>query len=640
MNWEMSSIRGFVNILQESLPEECKALEDKMLIPFSQPDERVLLQGLDQARKAYDLSLGAIGHEADGLDPRKVHNMRIILNSLRKWRGPVKAYCETPDKSELKLTDVTSVLKSARERAAIEGFILRNTAAGARDENPNLLLLCEMNKVIRFMLRDYISEYEAAKPRFGKGAVAESMSVLCRWDKLVRENQLTSDYMDIEWTSPPGRSVARLCAVPKQWDKDRLITVEPYASTYLQHKARLALGRTLCKNGFGFLVDQGISGYDGPKAHRNRAREASVYNSPESHWATFDLTDASDSITYNHVVEVFPPEVVATLDRCRSEFFCVSGSSEVQNTTHRMAIYGGMGNATTFMVQTVLFYALMRATSSMARLTWKGGSVVGDDILIKGLDNADVLVKGLTALGFNINHSKSFSGLSTPVRESCGCWAFNGFDVYVPPFIGFTNAKGEHLLALAEFIRCAPAPLKQPLLDRCVTWVNTPVPVANTVSVCDPNRTVTHSRIRWNPTLFRLEVKALVPQTKLEYVDYRYEASHGGCLAVLASQVITAPLPARFTSQEGKKRLLAIRQQLRVTYIDSLPIDARPSPESVEDKVDELMRYWRPDLWKYHAIAAAKPYSFSLEHRWVPLTGSDGVVPGSRFDWRKWLRYG
>jgi hypothetical protein len=632
-NWDMNSVVGFVRILRESEPDLSNELSLRYSIPFDCDDELLILASLDEARKAHDSRLAALGHEAQVYDHHRVLRERVILNSLRKWSGPVHTYIDDADSPMGKSREEVSVNnRQLRERTAIDGFITRNHAARAREGHENTWLLGEMAVIVRRMLSGFLSMYEAAEPRFGNGAVFEQMPMLRRWERLAQAG-ITQDYLDLDWTLAACQTEARLCAVPKQWDKDRLITVEPSETTWLQHKTRLALGRTLCNNGFRSIVDQGISGYDGPRFHRRRALEASVYAGVKSDWSTIDLSDASDGITWDQVSWIFPPEVVACLDRARSESFLFKDLlGKVQS--QRMYIYAGMGNATTFMVESILFYALMQASCKLRGVPVKGTSVVGDDMMLNGLEQYEATLWGLATLGYRCNSSKTFSGLNCPVRESCGVWAFNGFDVQVPAFKGYAD-EGLPLLSLAEYVRSAPKCIEYALLTRLNTWANTPYKIPGTVSVQDSTRAVTHSCIRWNRRIQQLQCRCLTATTAERLVPANYECSPVGALAVLTRQVPTIPVPLTTkphglmaATRAARQRFAEVTDRELQNHIWSMGgssvMDLIPNRE---DLLDQAMYLWCPDKWKAYVIGTPDPYSIKLAHRWVTCSAQAETRP-------------
>lgn len=670
MNEEISSVRGCMNILREACGEHADRMISRYRLPVDQPDESLILRSLDQARRAHDQALASTGHESGGYDSQAVQLERVFLNTLRKWKGRVIGSLADPTApTGSRLADVSEIMEGDRARSAIEGFILRNKLAGdreSRDSNDNLRLLGQMAKVVQTMLRGFDDEYADSQPRFGNGAVAEGLSVLDRWVHL----QETVDHrFDLDWASSPEEGIARLCAVTKQWDKDRLITIEPYRNTWLQHKIRVAMGRALCRNGFRFLVDKRISGYDGPQAHRDLALRASVYASPESMWSTLDLSDASDSITYYQVLEVFPPSVMAAIDRSRTTRFSYPGSS----VDYGLHMFGGMGNATTFLVETVMFYALVQASCRIRLGRGCKATIVGDDLMIKGLDETEAVVWGLDALGYKLNVGKSFWGLSTPVRESCGVWAFNGTDVNALPYYGIRKKDNEakSLIALAEFVRGAVKPVQRAFHRRLESWTNTSVPIAGTISVCDDEREVDPTRIRYNKGLQRLEAKVLVPRVPRS--SRPAEFPPGGEFAFVSRQVTTSPLLC-VDAEVRRSLLLQYREQGRQLFDEltccaywRLILTTETLSAIREDYVDAYLSVYQPHLWRIHAYQQPSPNGLSLEHSWVAIPGKDSwvAIPGDkcsvtprhhgaapiigesrclekrvRFDLRTWIRNG
>lgn len=626
-DWEFNSVASLMKMMLEAYPRSCELLSKRYGVPFDDDDEAKVLKSLDMARKAHDQYLSLLDHEVKSYSPSQAHDERVVLNSLRKWQSKVMSRVEdAEDPAGSRLTDVTRTLARDRKRTAVDGFIERNRIAGERSTREPVFLLGEMATIVRHMLRGFTEIYDSTEPKFGTGAVYERIPMLARWERL---RGISRTGLDLYWDMATCHTKARLCAVAKQWDKDRLITVEPFASTWLQHKARLALGTTLVNNGFGHIVDQGLSGHDGPQYHRRRALEASAYLGDFSTWATLDLTDASDCITQDQVSWIFPPEVTAVLDRARSqsvEFKDAEGRScEVP-----LHIYGGMGNATTFMVESIVFYALVQASCRLRGCTarLRDVSIVGDDLLIRGLDQTEAAIWGLKSLGYKLSEAKSFFGLNVPVRESCGCWGFNGSDIYVPAYLGYSKA-GSQMLALADYIRQAPCCLEDSFLSRLGEWVNTPVKVANTVSVCDPMRTVSYDRIRWNRRTCQLEVQALTAETKLWYAPADYECSPGGALAILTRQVTTAPVTQTYAPAFQKKVraswAVAARSHLRTTRPRVIHIDPKGRAhihavftDEHEDALDLWMADYHPDRWAVTMVAIADPYSTKLVHRWVP----------------------
>jgi hypothetical protein len=91
-------------------------------------------------------------------------------------------------------------------------------------------------------------------------------------------------------------------------------------------------------------------------------------------------------------------------------------------------IYATMGNATTFPVETLLFWAYALATARTLEPglsiipdvgRFKEASVFGDDVIL-GTNVVDSYMEVLESIGFEVNANKTHSSKFDPFRESCG----------------------------------------------------------------------------------------------------------------------------------------------------------------------------------------------------------------------------
>lgn len=166
--------------------------------------------------------------------------------------------------------------------------------------------------------------------------------------------------------------------------------------------------------------------------------------------STIDLSSASDYLSVDLVTELFSGNLLHLLMSGRTPN-CLVG-----NKTIELSMYGGMGSALTFPVQTIIFTACAVLATVMEDsylttgvsfdpdftlsdyLDWNGFRpqykkyernirVYGDDICIPDFA-AQRLVSLLQSLGLVVNVRKSFIGRS-PVRESCGIYALLGQDI-------------------------------------------------------------------------------------------------------------------------------------------------------------------------------------------------------------------
>lgn len=194
--------------------------------------------------------------------------------------------------------------------------------------------------------------------------------------------------------------------VPKNSDIDRCAAKEPDLNMFLQKMLGNQI-RTLLKRTGIDLNDQRIN--------QELARVGSVDGS----LATIDLSSASDSVCTRLVEEVLPSDWFYYMNRFRSPI------TDIDGVAHRNEMFSSMGNGFTFELESLLFYALARATAYFGG--WKGRiSVYGDDLIVPA-GMYDDLVSVLAFMGFTVNPKKSFS--EGPFRESCGAHWHYGADV-------------------------------------------------------------------------------------------------------------------------------------------------------------------------------------------------------------------
>lgn len=145
---------------------------------------------------------------------------------------------------------------------------------------------------------------------------------------------------------------------------------------------------------------------------------------------TFDLSNASDSISQSTVLSVFEG-LSPYLEACRSRELIFPDSSRIHPE-----IYGTMGNATTFPVMTALILSTLRSQGIDA-------NVFGDDIIVPRYAKS-ATSSILTSAGFSINPRKSYSGL---VKESCGELVYAGVCI-TPTYLRAASSAPEDLFSL------------------------------------------------------------------------------------------------------------------------------------------------------------------------------------------------
>lgn len=223
----------------------------------------------------------------------------------------------------------------------------------------------------------------------------------------------------------------RFSTVPKDWSKDRGICIEPSLNVCYQ----LAVGRHLKEA----LANAGNDLEQLQSVHRNLARFASI----EGTLATIDLSNASDTVSYQLVKLLLPELWFDLLDDLRSPF------TQLEGRWIKLEKFSSMGNGYTFELETVIFLALSRVVSRHIHGDSILVSVYGDDIIVP-TECYDTLLALLALLGLTPNRAKSFG--TGPFRESCGGDYFMGVDVR-PLFIKEEPYDPASWISLANGIR-------------------------------------------------------------------------------------------------------------------------------------------------------------------------------------------
>ncbi len=194
-----------------------------------------------------------------------------------------------------------------------------------------------------------------------------------------------------------------LFCVPKNAEIDRVACKEPDLNLYLQKGVGDFIRHRLRRVGID-LNDQSRNG--------ELARQGSITGS----LATLDLSAASDSVTTQLCARLFEPAWFDTLMRLRSP------KTKVNGEWHENEMLSSMGNGFTFEVESLIFYALARATAWLTRT--KGViSVYGDDLIVP-TRMALIFGQVLGFCGFLLNMKKSY--WTGSFRESCGAHWHNG----------------------------------------------------------------------------------------------------------------------------------------------------------------------------------------------------------------------
>lgn len=204
------------------------------------------------------------------------------------------------------------------------------------------------------------------------------------------------------------REESKITTVPKDAFIDRVIAIEPDMNMFVQ-------------KGFGGYIRRRLKwvgvDLDDQTLNQTLARSASLGG-----LATIDLSSASDTICYELVKELLPPDWFEALLSCRTHASRLPSGEVVD-----LQKFSAMGNGFTFELESLIFWALCSSVCSKS-IGREGlrAAVYGDDIIVN-VEDFDAVVDILTFCGFSVNERKTFA--SGPYRESCGKHYFYGRDV-------------------------------------------------------------------------------------------------------------------------------------------------------------------------------------------------------------------
>lgn len=381
------------------------------------------------------------------------------------------------------------------------------------------------------LLLPQLDEFLEAECRHGPGAVLEKFSSNQKWSEVYNrlldfDDRLLSVGYDLPASLlgkvPSERSpqcdllglCARVVFVPKSSSALRTITVEPCMNQFVQQGLNDVLRREI-RN---CAVMSNALALNSQVPNQVLALEGSRHGK----WATVDLSSASDLLTTEVVCKAFEkrPRFLAALLQVRTPSVMLPNYGKLA-----LQKFAGMGNATTFPVQSFVFAALAitsivseRETLSLRLLrnAAKCVRVFGDDIIIR-TEHFPRFADWINFFGLKINQGKTFS--VGYFRESCGVDAFTGVDV-TPVYLrcdpDVTSKDANALLSLVStsnqlFMRCYYS-TSDWLRTRVENVLGTLPLVSRTSQALGwHTRKDVRSNSKWNHYLHRHEIRAYVP---------------------------------------------------------------------------------------------------------------------------------
>ena len=378
---------------------------------------------------------------------------------------------------------------------------------------------------------------------------------------------------------------AKLTLVPKDARGQRVICMEPHERMFVQKGLMQLLYDHIEKycpltRGFINFTDQEIN--------RSLAYSSSINRK----YATIDMKDASDMVSWNLIKELMPPDWVDVLTATRSSIVSTALGDVNLNK------FAPMGSALCFPIEAILFWSIARTVTDHV---W----VYGDDIIVPVEHSSDVK-KALESYGLLVNYNKSYD--TGFFRESCGGDYYKGHEcapIYLRSYtfvryIAFCNLiterygseVSEDLVKLHEN-KCNKPVFREPLSRAAEPKYGvfyTPYSISSRVFF----------KHRWNKDLQREEVRYLQPSqagqnTKKGQVS-RSDAMYFDML--IQQNPFTRPLLD--SHHDALTREVTYESGLRFLpeSFDALDVaTVRPLIGSARDKVSHLKYLWSPINW-------------------------------------------
>jgi hypothetical protein len=342
------------------------------------------------------------------------------------------------------------VVSAVRERRAMSDFVQCEQDVKDADARLDPLFREDFRRMSALLFGDMFAKidreiyWNGMQPKHGPGTVADRLSANAKWNQRTWPARLQRVFPAEEFLIPnpnfraeidgldilePGSEIpVRVITVPKTLKAPRVIAIEPTAMQYAQQAVYGSMRKSLREDGFL----SGLIGIDDQDPNRVMAKSGSH----SGELATLDLSEASDRVSNEHVLDLFAgyPHLLEASQACRSRKARVPGHGEI-----RLAKFASMGSALCFPVEamvfaTIIFLGIERELSaplsrgSLVKRFRGRVRVFGDDI-IAPREHVLSVVNELETFGIRVNVGKSF--WIGRFRESCGREYYDGHDVSI-----------------------------------------------------------------------------------------------------------------------------------------------------------------------------------------------------------------
>ncbi len=313
------------------------------------------------------------------------------------------------------------------ESCGVQNRRFQNLLSHPNLTNENVCLLSETRRKIASILGTFSGEEFVNGGNWGPGvSTLVKGEEVSAFNKFRDERGITRDMYSLVskwfhiayplWKKEPLGLLAEdsfkiesgntVLTVPKDSKTERVIACEPGLNLWFQQSIGTMLVKRLRRVGIDLQTQE-------------NNQHAAYLSSKTDELATVDFSSASDSISSAVVEDLLPKRWFTLMNSTRSHF------RQARPAPIKWNKFSSMGNAFTFPLQSLIFYACAVAVCNRLKLSTSGICVFGDDVLLPG--RAYELFSSFTEfLGFKVNQDKSFC--SGYFRESCGAHYYDGVD--------------------------------------------------------------------------------------------------------------------------------------------------------------------------------------------------------------------
>jgi hypothetical protein len=349
------------------------------------------------------------------IEPQQIGELRQLLMIFYKFEMPFDSSVE--EKAYTKFKDVDHSVKIDKWPSSI--FRLRNMIRACMPDDP-------MDIRPHHASGATADGYTNLQKRVIRRYIPSLMTVYNPIDYFFMNSDHVKNWSAVN-TALVCEPPSKVTLVPKDSRGPRIICMEPHERMFVQKGLMTLLydhfENTHPTKGYVNFTDQTVN--------QRLARQASI----DCRFATIDLKDASDLVSWELIKKIVSPEWAVALEAARSKYALVNGE------LIELRKHAPMGSALCFPIMAMLFFCIVKLVTDVV-------FVYGDDLIVRTVD-VHAVVQALESYGLVINIDKSL--YTGHFRESCGGEYYNGDDIsYIKcksygyaEFAAFANLIGE-----------------------------------------------------------------------------------------------------------------------------------------------------------------------------------------------------